>query len=165
MSHIPDKPWERQNKESGQAYEAFALYRDMGRGRTVSAVVKKLKKSRSLLDRWKVRWDWESRVAAYDKDLEQQAKDEAIKDRKSMINRHIKIALQVQKKALKALDNLDVDSMSPKDIKDYIRMATDLERLSRTLDDDSIEAISQEESFADKIVASYKKRKNGDSNV
>lgn len=165
MSHIPDKPWERQNKESGQAYEAFALYRDMGRSRTVSAVVKKLKKSRSLIDRWKVRWDWGSRVSAYDKDLEQQAKDEAIKERKSMINRHIKIAVQVQKKALKALDKLDVDSMSPKDIKEYIRMATDLERLSRTLDDDSIEATSQEESFADKIVTSYKKRKNGDGNV
>ena len=57
------KPWERQKGESAQAYEAFSLYRDKGVGRTVSAVVNELKKSRSLLDRWKDRWSWDDRVS------------------------------------------------------------------------------------------------------
>ncbi len=43
---------------------------------------------------------------------------------------YIKIVMQVQRKALQALDNLDVEDMNPRDIKEYIRMATDLERLS-----------------------------------
>nr|DAG45301.1 MAG TPA: hypothetical protein [Caudoviricetes sp.] len=163
MPYKPDKPWERQSGESGQAYEAFATYRDMGKSRTVSAVVKRLGKSRSLLDRWKALWNWEERVAAYDNDLERKAKEEAVKDRKTMLNRHIKIAMQVQKKAIEALDKLNPDQMTAKDIKEYIRMATDLERLSRTLDveQEAAEA-KQEGTLADAIMASYQKRKDGD---
>ena len=48
-----NKPWERQKGESEKAFEAFAAYRDLGEKRTISAVVKKLQKSRSLFDRWK----------------------------------------------------------------------------------------------------------------
>lgn len=162
MPYKPDKPWERQSGESGQAYEAFALYRDAGKGRTVSAVVKQLGKSRSLLDRWKARWNWEERVTAYDNDIERQAKEQVIKERKTMLDRHVKIAMQVQKKALQALDKLNVEDMTPKDIKEYIRMATDLERLSRTFELDTQEAAeaSQEVSLANVIVSAYQKRKD-----
>lgn len=159
----PDIPWERQVGESGQAYEAFAIYRDEGKSRTVSAVVKRLKKSRSLIDRWKARWNWEERAIAYDNDVERKAKEEAIKERKTMLSRHIKIAMQVQKKALQALDNLDVKEMSPKDIKEYIRMATDLERLSRTfnIEKQEEEEANKETSLADAIMSAYQKRKDG----
>lgn len=164
MPYKPDKPWERQKGESGQAYEAFALYRDIGKSRTVSAVVKRLEKSRSLLDRWKARWNWEERVTAYDNEIERQAKEQVIKDRKTMLDRHVKIAMQVQKKALEALGKLDVNDMTPKDIKEYIRMATDLERLSRSLEVDSQEAedTKQGTSLADVIVSAYQKRKDSE---
>ncbi len=164
MPYKPDKPWERQKGESGQAYEAFALYRDIGKSRTVSAVVKRLEKSRSLLDRWKARWNWEERVTAYDNEIERQAKEQVIKDRKTMLDRHVKIAMQVQKKALEALGKLSVDDMTPKDIKEYIRMATDLERLSRSLEVDSQEAedTKQGTSLADVIVSAYQKRKDSE---
>lgn len=39
--------------------------------------------------------------------------------------------MQLQKKALEALSRLDTEEMSPKDIKEFIKMATDLERLNR----------------------------------
>lgn len=162
MPYKPDKPWERQVGESGQAYEAFAAYRDAGKSRTVSAVVKRLKKSRSLIDRWKATWNWEERVVAYDNDIERQAREQAIKDKKSMLNRHIKIAMQVQTKALEALKKLDVEAMSPKDIKEYIRMATDLERLSRTFNVEQQEETEESKgtSLADAIVSAYQKRKD-----
>lgn len=163
MPYKPEKPWERQNGESGQAYEAFAIYRDAGKSRTVSAVVKRLGKSRSLIDRWKARWDWEARADAYDNDIDRQAKEQAVKDKRKMLDRHIKIAMQVQQKALQALDKLDVEDMSAKDIKEYIRMATDLERLSRTFSIDTQEAeeASKETSLADAIMSAYQKRKEG----
>lgn len=163
MPYKPDQPWERQNGESGQAYEAFALYRDAGKGRTVSAVSRQLQKSRSLLDRWKDRWHWEDRVRAYDTDNERKAKEAAVKDRKKMLDRHIKIAMQVQSKALKALDNLKVEDMTAKDIKDYIRMATDLERLSRSFESErqQEEEAFKEGTLADAIMAAYQKRKDG----
>lgn len=132
-----DKPWERQKGESEKAFEAFTIYRNMGQGRTVTAVGKKLGKSRNLIDRWKDRWNWKERVRSYDNELEKQAKEKAIKDYKSMTERHIKIAMQLQKKALKAFNNLEIEEMSPKDIKEFLKMATELERLSRTIENDN----------------------------
>lgn len=165
MPYKPEQPWERQDGESGQAYEAFAAYRDAGKSRTVSAVVKQLGKSRSLLDRWKTRWNWEDRVRAYDIHVEREAKEQAIKERKSMLKRHINIALNVQRKALEALDKLEVESMTPKDIKEYIRLATDLERLSRSFEEQKTEEAEakNEVSLADAIMAAYQKRKDGES--
>ena len=139
MSICTDKPWERQKGESEKAYEAFKLYRDMGEERTISAVGKRLAKSRNLIDRWKERWHWKERVRAYDNELEKQAKAKAVKDYKAMTQRHVQIAMQFQKKALEALNHLEVNDMKPKDIKEFIKMATDLERLNRIIKDDKQE--------------------------
>ena len=160
MEKWTDKPWERQKGESEKAFEAFAAYRDMGPERTISAVVKKLEKSRTLIDRWKERWDWQERVRAYDNELEKEARAKAVKGRKDMTERHIKIAMQVQKKALEALASLSVEDMSPKDVKEYIKMATDLERLNRMSEEQSSKGASDAPTqLADTIVAAYQKRK------
>lgn len=137
MPKWTDKPWERQKGESEKAFEAFAVYRDMGEKRTLTAVAEQLRKSDSLIRRWKDRWEWFERVRAYDNDLEKEARAQAIKDRKAMTTRHINIAMQLQKKALEALNGLSVENMSPKDIKEYIKMATDLERLNREIENDN----------------------------
>lgn len=160
MEKWTDKPWERQKGESEKAFEAFAAYRDMGSERTISAVVKKLEKSRTLIDRWKERWDWQERVRAYDNELEKEARAKAVKGRKDMTERHIKIAMQVQKKALEALASLSVEDMSPKDVKEYIKMATDLERINRMFEEQSSKGASDAPTqLADTIVAAYQKRK------
>ena len=48
-----------------------------------------------------------------------------------MTGRHIKIAVQLQAKALEALKGLKPEKMTAKDIKEYIKMSTELERLNR----------------------------------
>ena len=155
-------PWERQKGESEKAYEAFSLYLKLGAERTISAVVKELKKSRSLIDRWKDRWDWEERVREYYNDTERKAKKEAEKGLREMYTRQVKVAMTMQAKALKALDMLDVEAMSPKDIKEYIKIATDLERLNRTMSAGKAdEAAQNTESIADMITSAYEKRKGG----
>lgn len=160
MTQWTDKPWERQKGESEKAYEAFSIYRDMGAERTITAVVKRLEKSRNLIDRWKDRWEWKERVRLFDNDLEKKARDKAIKDRKAMVDRQIKIAMQVQKKALEALENLSVEEMSAKDIKEYIKMATDLERLNRELERESNRGNGEAStSLANAVIAAYQKRK------
>lgn len=160
MAKWTDKPWERQKGESEKAYEAFSTYRDMGEKRTFSAVAEKLRKSDTLIRRWKNQWSWQERVRAYDNDLEREARAKAIKDRKAMTERHIGIAMQLQKKALEALSSLAVEDMSPKDIKEYIKMATDLERLNRTLEEESkAEKADGPTQLADTIMAAWEKRK------
>lgn len=135
MPKQANNPWERQKGESEKAYEAFVIYRDMGAERTITAVGKRLAKSRNLIDRWSVRWNWQERVLAYDNELQREAKAEAAKEYKEMTKRHIGIAGMLQKKALDALKALDIKEMSPRDIREYIKMATDLERLNRELTD------------------------------
>ena len=141
MAKWTDKPWERQKGESEKAFEAFSIYRDMGEKRTLTAVAEQLRKSDSLIWRWKDRWDWFERVRAYDNDLEKEARAKPIKDRKDMPSRHIGIAMQLQKKALEALQGLSVQDMTAKDIKEYIKMATDLERLNREITEDDRDGV------------------------
>lgn len=118
MPKWTDKPWERQKGESEKAFEAFVTYRDMGEKRTLTAVAEKLQKSGTLIRRWKSAWDWAERVRAYDNELEKEAHTKAVKDRKAMVDRHIGIAMQLQKKALEALGHLSAEEMSAKDIKE-----------------------------------------------
>lgn len=160
MAKWTDKPWERQKGETEKAFEAFAIYRDMGEKRTFTAVAEKLQKSGSLIRRWKDRWEWQERVRAYDNELEKEARAKVVKDRKDMTERHINISMQLQKKALEALKTLKVETMSPKDIKEFIKMATDLERLNRTLEEESgKDKADTSASLADAIMAAYQKRK------
>lgn len=161
MPEWTDKPWKRQKGESDKAYEAFVTYRDMGTDRSIRAVAQKLAKSRTQIGKWSSGWEWTERVRAYDNELEKEARAKAIKGRKDMTDRHIKIAMQLQKKALEALTSLEAKAMAPKDIKEFIKMATDLERLNRTIEGDSKGNSSN--SLADEIMAAYLKREGKDN--
>lgn len=163
MGKWTDKPWERQKGESEKAYEAFAAYRDMGEKRTFQAVADKLQKSCTLIRRWSGQWEWRERVRAYDNELEKEARKKAVADRRAMTERHIGIAMQLQKKALEALGSLSAEDMSPKDVKEFIKMATDLERLNRTLEEESARTKDEGPTqLADTIMAAYKRRKEAE---
>lgn len=60
------KPWDRQRGESSKAYEAFAIYRDMGSDRTVRSVAESLNKSGTLIAGWSGKHGWVARAAAWD---------------------------------------------------------------------------------------------------
>ena len=161
-NNTKSKPWERKIGESEKAYEAFSLYRDKGVGRTLISVADELHKSYTLIRRWCDNWNWEERVRQFDTEIEREAKKEAQKGLRDMYVRQTKIAMQVQTKALQALERLDIEKMSPKDIKEYLRMATELERLNRTFSaasDDEKSAGS--DSLANTIISAYEKRKGG----
>ena len=126
-----DKPWERQEGESGKAYEAFAVYRDMGAGRTVSGAARQLRKSRALIDRWKRQWGWAERVRAYDRELDRAAHEEALKAVREMSRRHIGVAIRLQSKGMEGLTNLNVKKMRTKDVVALIHEGVKIERDSR----------------------------------
>lgn len=111
-----DDLWERQPGESAQAYEAFAIYRDMGSNRSLRVVAEQLSKSDTLIKRWSREKKWGERCRAYDNHLDDVARQEALRKYKKMRTRHIGIALQLQEKALAELKNLPDGSMTPKDI-------------------------------------------------
>ena len=57
--------FEKQDRESGKAFAAFAVYLSMGSERSLAQVGKKLGKSAGLIERWSKRYDWGGRVQAH----------------------------------------------------------------------------------------------------
>ena len=130
--HEPDiAPWEQQPGESAKAFEAFAIYRDMGVERSVRKVTQRLNKSLTLIGKWSSRYNWPERARAYDRDLDRQAHAQAVREVRSMTNRHIRIAMQLQAKALEALEQLNVATLSPKMQLAFLAKATEIERMNR----------------------------------
>lgn len=158
------KPWERQKGESSQAFEAFSSYRDLGAERSTSKVQQKLGKNLRLIQRWSSQWNWVERTRAYDNDLDRVSKKLTEKAIKSMSDRHIKLAMQVQAKAIAALGELETENMSAKDIKEFIKMATELERICRItlvklLESSEDKDTHDNSSLTDMIIEAYEKRK------
>ena len=57
--------FEKQDRESGKAFAAFAVYLSMGSERSLAQVGQRLGKSKALLERWSKRYDWGGRVQAH----------------------------------------------------------------------------------------------------
>lgn len=121
-------PWERQPGESEKAFAAFEIYRDLGDERSIRAVVQRCNKSASLIGRWSAAYRWVDRAAAYDNDLQRQIHKKARKQAADANTRHVQISMQLQKKALEALNLMQPEDMTPKDTKEILRLAIDVER-------------------------------------
>ena len=127
------KPWERQEGESVKAFEAFTVFLEMGVERSLRAVGQRLGKSRALIERWSRTYQWVERVASYDADVQRKAHAKAVDKRRKMVDRHISIALKMQEKALKALEQMDPADIDPKNLLAMLREATKLEQEMRTV--------------------------------
>lgn len=155
----PERTWERQPKESAKAYEAFQTYLSMGTSRSLVKVSKKLGKSEVLISRWSSAWKWQDRLRDYDNYLNRQELEEKRKALKKMQERHIQIAVMMQKKAVKALEELPEEYLDAKDILRFLVESTKIEketRLSELPQEDSTQTASG--SLADSIIEAYKKR-------
>lgn len=123
--------WERQDGESAQAFQAFAVYRDMGTERSLVKVAQTLGKSKALMERWSVRWQWVARANVWDDELDRQSRRELEKGITEMRKNHANIAKAMLVKALKALQKIPDDEMTPRDVASMVDVAAKLERISR----------------------------------
>lgn len=78
-----------------------------------------------------------------------------------MINRHSDIAAQLLDKTVRALKKFESEEMTIKDIRECIKLGTDLERISQGMAESDIikEQEENKTSFADVIVLAYLRRK------
>ncbi|MCC8157477.1 MAG: hypothetical protein LIO54_09415 [Oscillospiraceae bacterium] len=163
MEEKKNKPWERQEGESEKAFEAFAIYRDMptnGENRSIRAVGQKLGKSRAIIERWSASNNWQERVKAYDADLEKQyhaKRKKLIADTK---DRQLKISYSLEKKALEALNLLEPSEMTPRDIKEMLRLAMEIQGRN-LIDEPAVEDQQQQSTLAESIISAYEKRMEG----
>lgn len=125
------EPWERQEGETARAFEAFAVYRDMGVERSIRKVAQKLGKSSTQIGEWSSKYDWVERVRAWDVEQDRISRLEHIKAIKAMRNRHAGMAKAMIVKAGRALNRIPDDEIKPSDISRMIEVASKLERISR----------------------------------
>ena len=119
----PDFEWEQLANESPDAYEAFALYRDMAyrtvnaKGdtvftdyvaskRSVRTVVQELDKSLTQISRWSAKYRWVERAQAYDKHIDRKALAKATRDRITERENQMRIWGKLELEAYKALTEL-----------------------------------------------------------
>lgn len=121
-------PWERQDRESAQAFEAFVMYRDLGTARSVTKVARELDKSRALVGRWSRQFAWVVRASAYDREQDRLFLAEQAQARREIARRHAKLAQAVQGKAVARLQTLDPRELSPSELLRYIQVAAEIER-------------------------------------
>lgn len=132
--NIPE-PWERRESESTKAYEAFCIYRDMGRERSLAKVAEKQQKSGSLIGRWSRENDWVNRAAKWDDEQERLEREIAQREQtkaiREMRKRHADLAEAMLVKSAKALKKIPVEEIKPQDISRMVDIASKLERISR----------------------------------
>lgn len=131
-------PWHRRKGESGKAYEAFCVFRDMGPSRSCGRVASQLAKSGSLMRAWKLKWDWEQRADAWDRHLETQRDSAWVRaqtahpDEIAAMNaRHAEAALAIQQKALLKLAQIDAADLTIPQTLNWLVEAVKLERMAR----------------------------------
>ena len=118
--------WDRQVGESEKAHAAFLVYRDLGLDRRLSHVAQELSKSKQLMQKWSMRWNWRDRVLAWDRHVAEIEERETIKERVEfrkmslMVAKNLatKAALGVQalKTVRKGSDNEEYLSIKPADL-------------------------------------------------
>lgn len=134
-------PWDRMENESPKAYAAFCLYKKLPplgpvhAKRSIANVCRELygepkETAIRAMAKWSSKFAWVVRAAAWDQDQEVQLRETRTKAIKDANERHVKIALTMQQKAIERLKAMDPAELTVAELKSYLMDAIRLERLA-----------------------------------
>lgn len=158
----PEHIWEQQPGEGAKPFEAFKIYLHMGNDRSLRKVEQQLNKSHALIGRWSSAWNWTIRAREYDAWQTQQEQKAQRSAAQKMRTRQLQTAQLIQKKAVEALDKIDMSALKPADILRFVIEGAKLEReITAMTAEEMLQSSSQQTSasLADTIVEAYKRRK------
>ena len=132
-------PYEKRENEGDKAFEAFAIYRDMGAERSQVKVAQQLGKNVALITRWSTTYVWRKRVHAYDREMDRRDQVGKLKGVEDMRRRQTRLALMLQDvghlelaKMLKdAKNHAKAGTLEQGLVMKLIDLGTKLERLNR----------------------------------
>ena len=124
-------PWERQHDETVKQFEAFCIYRDMGKERSLQKVAEQLSKSETLIKRWSSKNNWIKRVASWEDEQDRLIRIELTREIGAMRKRHANLAYAMLVKAANALKKIPENEIKASDIGRMVDVASKLERISR----------------------------------
>lgn len=137
------QPWEQQQDESDEAYEAFVIYADMPTGRTLAKVAGALGKSEALMERWSARDGWRQRVLAKNRHEARQINEDLLSGRAAMRQRHIAQAQNMQARAakrIKEMTDAEISQLTPGQTVQLFTAARMAEIQARSVGDAELEA-------------------------
>lgn len=147
------KPLERQSRlvngrvqvESQVAFDAFMEYCKLasapGQKRTMLKVAQKLQKPHALIKRWSVAWNWQERAIVYDNEMAASI-TQALKDSKiTALQNQAAIANNILLRAAKAIERIDPNDLSPRDIAMWADLGI---KIQRQIYGEPTEIVSQE---------------------
>jgi hypothetical protein len=126
----------RQPGESARAFAAFCCYRDLGPRRSLREACRRFYDGETpgkvrQLERWSAAWGWGGRAAAWDEELDRQARETQERERRGMAERHARLAVACQDKALARLGAMRPEELGPAEVLRYLVEAAKLERAAR----------------------------------
>ncbi len=127
--------WDRRAAESAKAFEAFAVYREQGAGRSLVRVSQEHGKSIATVTAWSGRHEWVSRAAAYDTEVARRASARTIESDADALARQIEDARAMQAEARQRFVEAatDASDMSRAEAARVWAMAAKEEREARRL--------------------------------
>lgn len=147
------KPLERQSRlvngrvqvESQVAFDAFMEYCKLasapGQKRTMLKVAQKLQKPHALIKRWSVAWNWQERAIVYDNEMAASI-TQALKNSKiTALQNQAAIANNILLRAAKAIERIDPNDLSPRDIAMWADLGI---KIQRQIYGEPTEIVSQE---------------------
>ena len=135
------KPYDRLDNEGDLAWDAFCHYRDtrpIG-DRSGRKTAKALSRNARIVSKWSAENNWIERCRAWDRDRDLRKRETELRMIEEMHERHLRIALDIQdiavlelrKLAIAVMEESEKRVLKPKEVRELIKMATELERLTR----------------------------------
>lgn len=124
------EPWERQVGERQGAFQAFIAYRDLPGKRSATRAAEKLNKGVHQLEVWCTKWHWLQRVEAWDDHLDEERRRTSEEAVREMGERHVRLAQNLQSKAVASLIAMGDVGPEEKEIPKWIDTGVKLERLA-----------------------------------
>lgn len=121
------EPWERQEKESDPAWEAFTVYRDMGAERSLAKTGQHLGKSTVLMEGWSVKHGWVRRAAAWDMEQDRLWRESLVAERRKMAERQARIGAMAEGKIAQFIVELDPRTLTASEAARWLEVASRLQ--------------------------------------
>lgn len=122
-------PWERQPGESSKAFEAFAVYRDLGVNRSLKKAAQNLNKAVTTLAEWSTKFEWVNRCAAWDAEQDRIARSELMADMAATRKKQRERARRMQDKGMDLLESINIGEAKLSEIVSLLKAGMEQERI------------------------------------
>lgn len=132
IEYVPSYVWERQPDEDWKHFEWFCRWRDSSaKDRRITIFARSIGSTPVTVKKYMELHAWEKRFDAYKLKLAEEKQELDSIEREEMCKRHSLLSMKLQDKLNEAIDNIEAEDLTAKDIVAWLDIAVKVDRLSR----------------------------------